>query len=79
MMRPGDRKERWCRGHVGNAGIFACLAAFVFFGTKGLGGLLIVAPLLVLAALELRDAKHGWPMRDGPSPWVRRMMNRDDV
>ena len=76
-MKPGDRRKRWERSHNTGGIIFAVLGSLCLVGIDGTAGWAIAIFLYLMAALDFYDARVGWKMKDGPSPWVRRMMDRD--
>jgi hypothetical protein len=76
-MRPGDRRERWHNSHMRGFFFFAALGLFFWVGVDGTAGTVTACWMWALGALELFDRQRGWPTKDGPSPWVRRMIDRD--
>ena len=59
--------------HAGGAIVYLGLA--IFAAVYEVWPAVIVLSLLSL--LDTRAAMRGWPMKDGPSPWVRKMIERD--
>ena len=76
-MKPGDRKLRWRQSHLESGIVFVLLGVICLVGISGVVGWISALFMFALGAWEFYDIKRGWPMKDGPSPWVRKMMERD--